>query len=396
MNTLTLTNRSDSAITPEWIHIVPRGELWNAEAGLMQVLDDEAIKSILANINSDRARQGSKWAGIYLGKEHHCLNPQLDSVAMGWFKNFKVDADGLWGSTDGLTPLGKQAVADKLYKYTSFTAHRDDVQPLDGNRVRILAIHNVGLTNNPNGAELLTPISNREAGSPKPAAGSQQPPAAHPLPAGEGRGEGEKQHQPAAPELSNRLPDPAALPHPNPLPLGEGTAVTTTATLSVSQPQPPTNNMELEALKNRATALEAENATLKTENTTLKNRLQETESEQIAGLLDQHGVKSEPARAALLPVLLELRNRAERVQWLANVLPPAAAQAPAPSAPAAPAKPLTNRAAAAIPDIAPGAKHKPADELEKRVREMMVQNRCNYAEAFRLCKTKHAELLAQS
>ena len=107
-------------------------------------------------------------------------------------------------------------------------------------------------------------------------------------------------------------------------------------------------------------------------------------------------MKTEPARAALLPVLLELKNRAERVQWLANVLPPAAAPAPAPSAPSAPAKPLTNRAAAGIPAAAPGNRVKPADAFEKHVRETMVQNRCSYAEAFRVCKAKHAELLAQS
>ena len=165
MTTLTLTNRSPAAITPEWIHIVPRGELYNADAGLTQVMDDASLKSILANINRDRDRLGDKWTGVYLGKEHHIFNKDLDSVACGWFKNFKIDQDGLWGSTDGLTPLGKQAVADKLYKFTSFTANRTDIEELDGNRVRILAIRNVGLTNNPNGAELLTPITNTAAGA---------------------------------------------------------------------------------------------------------------------------------------------------------------------------------------------------------------------------------------
>ena len=76
---LIIFNRAPLATLGGWIHIVPKGELPNREAGLVQVLDEPAFDAILANIAADRARLGDRWPGVYAGKEHFIYNDEQDS-----------------------------------------------------------------------------------------------------------------------------------------------------------------------------------------------------------------------------------------------------------------------------------------------------------------------------
>lgn len=156
-----LCNRAAGGLAGDWIHIVPKGELLNAEAGMVQVLDDEAMDSILANIAADQQRLGDRWPGLYAGREHFIYNEDQDSAALAWFKRFEKRADGIWAHQDGLTDLGREAVANGRYKFTSFVADRRDTQPLGGQRHRILKLDTVGFTNQANGKHMLTPITNR-------------------------------------------------------------------------------------------------------------------------------------------------------------------------------------------------------------------------------------------
>src|SRR5579859_6648925 len=105
-----------------WIHLVPKGELPNREAGIVQVLDDESLDSIMANIQKDKNRLGAKWPGIYAGREHFIYNSEQDSEALAWFKDFEQRADGIWGADDGLTDVGADAIKNRRYKFTSFVA----------------------------------------------------------------------------------------------------------------------------------------------------------------------------------------------------------------------------------------------------------------------------------
>ena len=57
-------NRAAGLTDGDWIHIVPRGELPNAEAGIIQVLDDVALNSIITNLEKDKARLGNRWPGF--------------------------------------------------------------------------------------------------------------------------------------------------------------------------------------------------------------------------------------------------------------------------------------------------------------------------------------------
>lgn len=156
-----LHNRGAELGDGHWIHIVPKGELPNGAAGIVQVLDDKALDSILANLKSDENRLGNRWPGLYGGKEHWIYEADQDSGALAWFTKFEKRNDGIWASADGLTGSGRDAIRNKEYKFTSFSADRDDLEPLGGNRYRVLKIDTVGFTNAANGKELLTPINNR-------------------------------------------------------------------------------------------------------------------------------------------------------------------------------------------------------------------------------------------
>jgi phage I-like protein len=158
---LIIRNRAALASAEGWIHIVPKGELPNAEAKIVQVLDDASLDSILAGIQKDKNRMGDKWPGIYAGREHFIYDSDKDSAALGWFKDFEKRADGIWAKEDGLTPGGVTAVKNREYKFTSFVADPADLQKVEGNKYRVMKIETVGFTNYANGRELLTPITNR-------------------------------------------------------------------------------------------------------------------------------------------------------------------------------------------------------------------------------------------
>jgi hypothetical protein len=162
-----ISNRAASGLGDGWIHIVPSGELPNKAAGIIQILDEKSIDSILANIAADKRRMGDKWPGIYAGREHFIYDPDQDSAALAWFKDFEKRADGIWASADGLTPAGRDALNAGEYKYTSFVTDPSDLERVGGPdgglpRLRVMKIETVGFTNQANGKELLTPITNRD------------------------------------------------------------------------------------------------------------------------------------------------------------------------------------------------------------------------------------------
>ena len=165
-------NRSALSSADGWIHIVPKGELPNREAGIVQVLDDASLGAIMDGIAQDRQRLGDKWPGIYAGREHFIYDPAQDSAALAWFKEFQQRDDGIWANADGLTQLGSDAVKNRLYKFTSFVADRGDLEKTDGTsadglpRYRVRKIDTIGFTNQANGKELLTPITNRTGDEP--------------------------------------------------------------------------------------------------------------------------------------------------------------------------------------------------------------------------------------
>lgn len=267
---LIITNRA--AISGDWIHVVPKGELPNREAKVVQVLDDAALDSILANIAADRERLGERWPGIYAGREHFIYNDDQDSAALAWFKDFEKRDDGIWAKKDGLTPIGQQVIANSEYKFTSFVADRRDTQKLEGNKVRILKLDTIGFTNQANGKELLTPITNR---SDFPGASASAAKQQH------------NQRTMTMKSIAQKL--------------GLAAEASEEAILD-----------GVIKLQNRIATLEP----LQAENTTLKNRIATQDGESVDALLDLHQVKDEKLRNRLKPVLVPLANREERVAAL--------------------------------------------------------------------------------
>ena len=64
---LIISNRAAARPVDGWIHIVPKGELANAEAGIVQVLDEPALEAILASLEQESQRLGGHWPGLYAG-----------------------------------------------------------------------------------------------------------------------------------------------------------------------------------------------------------------------------------------------------------------------------------------------------------------------------------------
>jgi len=161
-NALIILNRTTPASSPGWIHIVPKADLVDHETGITQVVDDKALDSILENLRRDKARLGDRWPGLYAGEEHFIYDDSQSSQAFAWFKDFEKRPDGIWASDDGLTDIGREAIQNRRFKFTSFCTDRSDVENLGNNRVRILKIETVGFTNHANGKEFLSPITNRQ------------------------------------------------------------------------------------------------------------------------------------------------------------------------------------------------------------------------------------------
>ena len=375
---LVITNRQSEIGNPQstgWIHIVPKGELPNREAGVVQVLDDTSLDSILANIAADKARLGERWPGIYAGREHFIYNDTQDSAALAWFKDFEKRADGIYASAAGLTDVGRDVVKNGHYKFTSFVADRRDTQslgvPPSGGpaRVRILKLDTVGFTNQANGKELLTPITNRAGDLPPGPADGCCPDCAtklKPNAAGDAQACPDCQKKFANADASavnqnhntkNRtMKEIATL-------LGLAAEASEAAVLA-----------EVTKLKNRITAGDTAIA----DNTKYANRMAELEKEQVEGLLATHGVTDAKLVNRLGPVLTQLANREERVAALVDFGYPL----PTPAAKAATgAGRILNRQdgkATATTGTGEGSPHASADKILNRAREIQHATKCNF------------------
>jgi len=288
---LVILNRAGLAPADGWIHIVPKGELPNAEAGLVQVLDDHALNSILTRIKEDATRRGTNWPGIYAGREHFIYDADKDSEALAWFKEFEKRTDGIWAKSEGLTDIGHEAVTNRRYKFTSFVADPADLQKLDGTanglpRYRVLRIETVGFTNQANGKELLTPIINR---------------------GGDG----------SSPAIFAGLSSPADTTKHNHKQKNTMKSVCTLLGLATDADEPSVH-AAVTKLLNRGDIAPDALATLRAEHTSLGETNQSLLNEQCETLLDNCGVKEDRVRNRLKDGMKPLKNRQERLNYLAD------------------------------------------------------------------------------
>jgi Mu-like prophage I protein len=264
-----------------WIHIVPKGELPHKVSGITQVVDDEAIDAIWNRLQELRANPN--WEGLYAGREHFIYDEDKDSEALGWFKNFDRDENGIWAKEDDLTDIGKDAVKNKRYKFTSMVINHSDMQPVgtEEKRFRPLAIDTVGFTNIPNARDLLAPISNRFS---------------------ETNG---NDNFPAMMAGNNRL---------SPVQTNNERKKMKTVLAELDLSPDASEESALAAvikLKNRIITLEP----FEGENTKLKNRVSDLDTKNVDGLLESR-VKDEKVRNTLRPVLVKMEKVEDRTDFL--------------------------------------------------------------------------------
>lgn len=289
MNLLIL-NREFKHPADGWYQIEAKGTHPNHAAGVVQVIDDTATEAIVNRFNA-AAQAGSLRHGHEMLIDHEHFSDQLDQEtrAYGWLTELQNRADGIYGRIRWTT-TGQAAVDGGDYRFFSTEYDASALKVLnDGKekRVRPLALAGLTLTNMNNNRGQ-KPITNR--------GGNNLPGVSAP---------GASPNQKT--ERTNTMKSIAAK-------LGLAPEASEDAILG-----------EVIKLQNRATTLEP----LGAENTTLKNRLTEMEGEQCEALMDAHGLKAEDAsRAKLKPVLLNLKNREDRVSFLKDCVKVEAKPAP--------------------------------------------------------------------
>ena len=129
------------------IHLVPLGEFPNVAAGVVQVLDLQAVKSIMRAFEKDRSQPN--FTGLLMDFDHFSCDLSKPSVAAGWIVELLAREDGIWCKVRW-TDAGLAAVNGGQYRFVSPVFVEKDLQPVGGNRVRPLRLDCCGLTNQPN------------------------------------------------------------------------------------------------------------------------------------------------------------------------------------------------------------------------------------------------------
>ena len=134
MNSLIL-NRDFSHPADGWYQIEPKGEHPNRAAGVIQVIDDEAARSIVERFNQDAAtgklRHGNE---MLIDHEHFSDQPDKETRAYGWLMELQNRADGIYGRVRW-SKTGKEAVDGGDYRFFSTEYDPKDCQEGRGSGV---------------------------------------------------------------------------------------------------------------------------------------------------------------------------------------------------------------------------------------------------------------------
>lgn len=383
MNLPLIYNRDGGLANDGWIQIVPKGELPNRDAGIVQVLDDPALDSIIASLQADQRRLGNRWPGLYIGEEHFIYDDSKSSQAFGWAKEFQKREDGIWAKPEW-TDIGDDAVKNRRFKYTSFVADPKDLQPLEGKRARILRIESVGLTNFANGRQMLAPITNRDSAYMNPDGtfkGGFDGCVLHMMNVeGHDKDSATRICGYIAQQVKNReLPDAGASARAeNQNKRTTMKSVATKLGLSADASEEAVL-AEVTKILNRATEAEGKVAPMQLRVTELEGQNKSLLTEQVEAILEGHGIKDEKIVNRLRPVLLGLKDRAERTAFLADVV----------AAPKDGAKGrVINRESAKTPAEREGAasgqeldQSELARQQSEAIDDYRVRNRCTYEAA---------------
>jgi phage I-like protein len=279
-----ILNREFKHPVDGWYHIEPMGEHPNAAAQLVQVIDPEAVGTIVNRFNGAAdAGQLSHGSEMLIDHEHFSHDPDKETTAYGWLGKLQGRADGIYGQIRW-TNTGKPAVDGGDFRFfsTEYDPEKLAIVNRDKKRVRPLELVGLTLTNRPNnrgGKPITNTLS--QTGTDPHASGNQ---AAN-------------QRKQTMKLIANRL--------------GLSADASEEACLG-----------ELSKLLDRATGAETKLAPVTTERDSLKNRVTELLDEQIDADLDASEIKDEGVRGKLKPVLATMKNRADRVEFLGLMAKP--------------------------------------------------------------------------
>jgi len=139
-----------------WFHIATPGEWPHKPTGLLQVLDEDAMQSIVSSF--DDCSKQSNWPGVLIDFDHQSLDVDKPSVAAGWIVAMEKRPTGIWAQIRW-SDLGKQSIEGGRYRFISPVWRSTDCALLGDDRIRPLKLMNCAVTNDPN-IKGLFPLSN--------------------------------------------------------------------------------------------------------------------------------------------------------------------------------------------------------------------------------------------
>lgn len=317
-----------------WYQIEPKGEHPNQAAGVIQVIDDKAMKSIVEHFNQDAAagklRHGNE---MLIDHEHFSDQPDKETRAYGWLVELQAREDGIYGRVRW-SKTGAEAVDGGDYRFFS-----TEYAPKDCVECQVASGDGLTLTNMNNNRGQ-KPITNRDPGSPVNQSTTE----------------------------TKRMNTIASQ-------LGLAADASEESILA-----------EVTRLLNRVTEMIPHEE----ENKTLRERLAAIDAEQVHTLLDLHGVRDEKIRNRLQPVLNSLKNREERIAALLDfgfkLEERQAAERPSPR--------LLNRGAGRQPrsELINTNEQVLAQRAEAEIGDYKIRNCCTYAEARNAVRIARPEL----
>ena len=99
-----------------WYMIEPRGEHPNAAAGIVQVIDDQAVQNIVSDFNAKAS--APNFPGMLVDHEHFSHDQDKETRAFGWLNKLAARPDGIYGQIRW-TDTGRAAVDGGDYRFFS-------------------------------------------------------------------------------------------------------------------------------------------------------------------------------------------------------------------------------------------------------------------------------------
>ena len=139
-----------------WFHIATPGEWPHKPTGLVQVLDEAAMRSIVEGFAAHQAQPN--WPGVLIDFDHQSLDQDKPTVAAGWITGLEHRPTGIWAQIRW-SDLGRTSIEGGRYRFISPVWRSSDCVLLGDDRIRPLKLMNCAVTNDPN-IKGLFPLSN--------------------------------------------------------------------------------------------------------------------------------------------------------------------------------------------------------------------------------------------